>query len=119
MNDLRPAPKPTTSKKKKKTNGYKDKASRYCHYCGTPGAERHEVYGGASRQTSIDMGFQVDLCTNCHQGWHEQKEELWQDRKKEWQRKYQTEYENKLITAGVTAEQARSCWMALIGKNYT
>ena len=39
-------PKPETQKKKKLSNGYKYKHSRTCYYCGTPGAERHEIYGG-------------------------------------------------------------------------
>lgn len=27
-------------------------------------------------------------------------------------------YENKLIESGIRPDQARQCWMALIGKNY-
>lgn len=41
-------PKPRSNKKKKACNGYKDKKNRYCYYCDTPYAERHEVYGGAN-----------------------------------------------------------------------
>lgn len=66
--NFNPVPKPEkTKKKRKKQNGYANKAERYCHYCGTAYAERHEVYGGnPNRQISIDHGFQVDLCQKCH-----------------------------------------------------
>ena len=59
-------PKPRDKKKKPLYNGWKDKPNRYCVFCNTPYAERHEVYGGANRQTSIIEGFQVDLCPECH-----------------------------------------------------
>lgn len=35
-----------------------------------------------------------------------------------WQMYYQSLYEQKLIATGITPEQARECWMTLIGKNY-
>lgn len=111
-------PKPSGVKKKKKYNGYKDKPSRLCYYCGTLYAERHEVYGGPNRQTSIDNGFQVDLCPDCHRSWHQQAEQLWIKRKKEWQQHYQIAYESKLIAAGISSGQARNMWMGMIGKNY-
>ncbi|WP_206460397.1 hypothetical protein [Anaerovorax sp. IOR16] len=112
-------PKPITKKKHKKQNGYKNKPYRYCYYCKTNNAECHEVFGGSSRQISIDMGFQVNLCKNCHGGWHAQKEQIWIERKKEWQLKYQLEYEAKLIESGVSKKQAREIWKSMIGKNHT
>ena len=64
MSDYKGAlfPKPKRKKKQKKTNGYKDKAERICKYCGKPYAERHELFYGPLRQTSIDFGFQIDVC---------------------------------------------------------
>lgn len=114
----RAVPKPNGGKKRKKTNGWKNKSKRYCFYCGTPGAERHEVYGGPNRQISIDLGFQVDLCRNCHAAWHEQKEDLWIERKATWQMETQRRYEEILIRDGMSAEATRRHWMGLIGKNY-
>lgn len=119
MTNFNPVPKPGNKKKKKKTNGWKNKAERMCYYCGTYGAERHEVYGGANRQNSINLGFQVDLCTKCHAAWHDQEEPLWIQRKKEWQEHFQKLYEGKLIESEVSREQARFLWMTIIGKNYT
>lgn len=119
MTNFNPVPKPGNKKKKKKVNGWKHKAERMCYYCGTYGAERHEVYGGANRQNSIDFGFQVDLCPSCHMAWHDQKDPAWIRRKKEWQRYFQKLYEEKLIQSGMHHEQARFEWMSVIGKNYT
>ncbi len=119
MENFHPVPKPKITRKKKLYNGYKNKSERVCYYCGTYGAERHEVYGGPNRQASIELGFQVDLCPACHTAWHEQKEELWIRRKKAWQEHYQLLYEGKLKAAGVTSESARELWMSIIGKNYT
>ena len=119
MEGFHPVPKPGSRKKKKPYNGYKDKPKRSCYYCGTPYAERHEIYGGPNRQKSIEMGFQVDLCHECHAAWHAQKDEIWIRRKKDWQSRYQKMFENKLKNAGVTPEQARKTWMNMIGKNYT
>ena len=114
----RAVPKPNGGKKRKKTNGWKNKRERYCFYCGTPGAERHEVYGGPNRQISIDLGFQVDLCRNCHAAWHAQKEDVWIRRKAMWQATLQQTYEDKLVGCGMAEESARRHWMGLIGKNY-
>jgi len=111
-------PKPTTKKKAKKQNGWKDKAGRRCYYCGTLHAERHEVYGGPNRQISIDLGFQIDLCSSCHRAWHSQSDELWRERKQYWQRYFQEEYEKKLIDGGIRPDQARELWTKLIGKNF-
>lgn len=120
MENFHPVPKPKTKRKKKMYNGYKNKPERTCYYCGTYSAERHEVYGGPNRQKSIEMGFQVDLCPNCHAAWHEQKEELWIRRKKEWQAHFQKAFENKLVSAGVPPKRAHEVWMdpKMIGKNY-
>lgn len=114
----RAVPKPVTKKRRKKANGWKDKNQRFCRYCGTPNAERHEVFGGPNRQVSIDLGFQIDLCRDCHRAWHDQKEQVWIDRKKCWQQRMQGKYENKLIENGMSEESARRHWYAIIGKNY-
>ena len=118
MGDFHPVPKPKPRRKKKLYNGWKDRPQRMCYYCGTYGADRHEVYGGPSRQKSIQMGFQVDLCRKCHSAIHAAVTPLWQERKQYWQRYYQKEFEDKLIASGITPEQARSTWMNMIGKNY-
>lgn len=114
----RPAPKPVDVKKKKKVNGWKEKPKRFCFYCGTPGADRHEIFGGPNRQVSIDLKFQVDLCRSCHTAWHDQKEDLWIRRKAMWREVTQKTYEDKLIKGGMTKEAARRHWMAIIGKCY-
>ena len=112
-------PKPGKTKKKKKANGWKDKASRVCYYCGTYGAERHEVYPGTGRrQICIDEGFQVDLCPECHRMMHEGDSLEAQGRDMFWRQKYQREYEEKLIDAGTDPEKAREVWLGLIGRNY-
>ena len=112
-----PKPKPA-GRKRILHNGYKDKQNRRCYYTGAPGAERHEIWGGPWRQTSIDMGFQVDLSPEMHRKFHEMRED-WVIREVTWWKKhYQEKYEGVLIETGVKPEHARECWMALIGKNY-
>lgn len=112
-------PKPEAPKKKKLSNGYKNKQSRFCHYCGTPGADRHEVYGGnPNRQTSIKHQFQVDLCPDCHREMEENITDQAQERNEYWQKYYQEKYESTLIDSGVSKPQARELWMLLIGRNY-
>lgn len=112
-------PKPGSAKKKKKTNGYKDKPYRTCYYCGTPNAERHEVYPGTgTRQICIDEGFQVDLCPDCHRAVHANDTPQAQAMNKFWREKYQREYEENLITAGKDPEDARQAWILLIGRSY-
>lgn len=112
-------PKPATKKKAKLCNGFKNKPARICHYCGTAGAERHEVYGGnPSRQTSIKHGFQVDLCMDCHREMEENITDQAQERNEYWQKHYQEKYESTLIDSGVSGPQARELWMILIGRNY-
>lgn len=40
---------------------------RFCYCCGSYGKmDKHEIYGGANRQTSIKNGFVVPLCRKCH-----------------------------------------------------
>ena len=111
-------PKPPKTKKKKLLyNGYKNKPQRRCYYTGRPGAERHEIWGGPWRQISIREGFQVDLCSELHREFHAHTP--WAEREvMKWQKHYQRKYEQKLIDAGITPQQARECWMALIGRNY-
>lgn len=112
-------PKPRDKKKKKKCNGYKDKPKRICYYCGTSGAERHEVYPGrGKRQICIDNGFQVDLCQNCHREIHRNATLQAKERNEFWKIKYQGDYEERLISSGITPEQARCLWIKLIGRSY-
>ncbi len=111
-------PKPKTKKKKPLYNGYKNKAERVCYYCGTPYAERHEVYGGPNRQISIREGFQVDLCHECHEEMTANITERGKKRNAWWRKYYQNKYESRLIATGCTPENARKAWMAMIGRNY-
>lgn len=111
-------PKPRSTKKKKKANGWKDKANRFCAYCGTPYAERHEVFCGSNRQISIDNEFQVDACRAHHEELHSNSTEWAQAENERLKKFYQQQYELKLIDEGYTDEQARRAWMLLIGRNY-
>lgn len=111
-------PKPVSKKKKKKVNGYIKKAERICYYCHTAGAERHEVFHGPNRQISIDEGFQVDLCPDCHREIQLNITQRAHERNEFWQQKYQKQYEDAAIKAGANKEFARSLWISLIGKNY-
>lgn len=118
-NGFHPVPKPAPDKKKKLLqNGYSDKPHRYCYYCGTSHAERHEVYGGANRQTSISHGFQVDLCRDCHEEIEKNISERGQARNHHWQQHFQELYETRLSELGLQRNQARMLWMKLIGRNY-
>ena len=112
-------PKPQDKKPKKKVNGYKEKPKRICYYCGSTGAERHEVYPGrGKRQICIDYGFQVDLCSECHRQLHENATPQAQERNQYWKEHYQKKSEQKLIELGISPEQAREMWIALIGRSY-
>lgn len=111
-------PKPKTTKTKKLENGWKDKPNRICWYCGARNAERHEIYNGPYRQTSIQMGFQVDVCSTCHRRLHEVGRPFGKIETMKWKMYYQKQYEDKLIESGIKKEQARDCWMTLIGRNY-
>jgi hypothetical protein len=113
-----PFPKPISKKRKKKVNGYKDKPDRVCFYCKTPYAERHEVFGGANRQISIDNGFQVDLCMNCHREIQDNITEWAQKQNRIWRKFFQTKYEIELMREGLSPERAREAWISLIGRNY-
>lgn len=112
-------PKPAPAKKKKLLyNGYKDKPERRCHYTGRPGAERHEIFGGPNRQISIREGFQVDLCPELHKELHANQTEWAKRENLYWRQRYQRKYEEKLMNAGVSAQDARKVWLRLIGKNF-
>ena len=113
-----PFPKPINKKKKKKANGYKDKHNRCCYYCGTYGAERHEVYGGPNRQISIDNGFQVDLCMNCHREIQDNITEWAQKQNRIWRKFFQIKYERELMREGLSPERAREAWISLIVRSY-
>lgn len=111
-------PKPKQSKPKKKQNGYKDKPNRICWYTGRPGAERHEIFGGPNRQTSIEHGFQVDVCPEIHARLHANADNWARTENLKWGMYYQYVYEQRLVQLGLDSEEARQCWMAMIGRNY-
>ena len=111
-------PKPGKAKKKILHNGYKDKPQRRCWYTGAPGAERHEIFNGPNRQTSIELGFQVDVCPEIHARLHASADPWAKAENKKWRMYFQAKHEEELIASGMTAEEARMEWMRLIGKNY-
>ena len=114
-----PFPKPRDKVKKRVSNGWKDKPNRYCRYCGTPYAERHEIFAGTkNRQISIMNGFQVDLCRQCHEEIQHPTTERGIRRDTELKQEAQRKYEERLIQGGIKPEQARASWMTLIGRNY-
>lgn len=108
----------TPKRSKKKQNGYKAKVHRYCFYTGKPGAERHEVFPGIFRQTSIDMGFQVDVCPDIHYALQYGTTEWARQETQKWRVKFQKEYEEKLVNEGVSEAAARMNWIRLCGKSY-
>jgi hypothetical protein len=121
MTGFNPVPKPAADKpKRKKQNGYKEKGSRTCLYHpDRHAAERHEVYGGnPNRQISIEHGFQVDLCPECHKEMQDNITKQAQERNQYWKQHYQKLYEGRLIESGISEEQARDLWSTLIGKSY-
>ena len=97
---------------------FKEKPQRICWYTGQPGAERHEIFGGPNRQTSIEMGFQVDLCPELHARLHANADDWAKTENRKWRMYFQTIYEEELIASGETPEKARTSWMAMIGRNY-
>lgn len=111
-------PKPKDQKKKKKANGYKDKAERVCAYTGRPYAERHEIFCGRNRQISIDEGFQIDVCPEIHAELQANITEWAQAENLRLRQKCQTEYEGRLINSGITPDKAREVWLNLIGRSY-
>jgi hypothetical protein len=111
-------PKPGTAKRKKKCNGWKDKPSRVCAYDGTPFAERHEVFGGANRQISIDLGFQVDVSPARHAELHANLTDWARAENLRLKRHFQAKHEAELVEDGMSADGAREAWISLIGKNY-
>lgn len=111
-------PKPQDKKTKKKVNGYKDKPNRVCAYTGKTYAERHEIFPGKNRQISIDYGFQIDVCHEIHEELQANITEWAQAENLRLRQKCQTEYEDKLIETGISLEQARKCWLKLIGRSY-
>lgn len=113
-----PFPKPKQEKQRKKQNGWKDKENRRCWYTGQPGAERHEIFGGPNRQTSIEFGFQVDVCNKIHERLHANADDWARIENLKWQMYYQSMYEERLMQLGLNREEARKAWMAMIGKNY-
>lgn len=110
-------PKPQTKKKKKLTNGWKDKPYRRCAICGAYGAERHELFGGANRQTSIKMKFQVDLCREHHEAFHRQDAE-WAPVVTEYRARAQRKWELDMVSAGISPQDTRKLWVEMIGRNY-
>jgi hypothetical protein len=113
-----PFPKPTDRKKKPAANGWKNKASRRCLYCGQSGAERHEVFGGSNRQISIREGFQVDLCAEHHRQLQDNITDWAQKENHRLRAMYQRTYMDKLLGAGASEKEALAIWMELIRRNY-
>ena len=112
-------PKPKEKKKKLLCNGYKKKAERFCRYCKTPFAERHEIFSGsANRQISIREGFQIDVCNSHHRELQENITDWAQKENRKLKKACQLKWEKKLIDAGTDPKSVREAWMLLIGRNY-
>ena len=113
-------PKPVDRKKKKKTNGYKNKAKRFCAYCGEPYAERHEIFAGPLRQISIDNEFQVDVCRRHHSELQNNITAWAQAENKLLKAECERRYLDQLMAEGLTEQEALSIWISpeFIGKNY-
>lgn len=105
-------------KTKRKKNGFKDKPNRKCYYTGKPGAERHEIFSGIFRQTSIDLGFQIDVCPDIHYALQYGTTDWARQEDLKWKRHFQQKYETEIIKNGLSEEQARILWIRLMGKNY-
>lgn len=99
-------------------NGYKNKHKRRCWYTGEPGAERHEVFPGIYRQTSIKMGFQVDVCSRIHAELQANGTPWAKTENQKWRMYYQKQYEDMLLAEGLSPERARESWLILMGRNY-
>jgi len=111
-------PKPGSTKKKKKQNGWKEKQNRVCVYTGERGAERHEVFGGPNRQTSIDYGFQIDINHDIHEELQANVTEWAQEQNAYWKSHFEKQFITKLTDSGIAFDQALKMWMNLIGRNY-
>lgn len=108
------------AREKKKYNGYKDKADRICFYTGMPYAERHEVFGGnPNRKTSIQLGFQVDLCPDKHRELQDNITSWAKEENRKWKEAYQRAYmDRRMQEWDVSEDDALVAWMFLIGRNY-
>ena len=112
-------PKPETQKKKKEYNGYKNKAERTCAYTGASYAERHELFGGPNRQTSIREGLQIDLSPEKHRELQDNVTDWAQSENKRLKAEAQTRWMNEYMeTEDVNEEVALRQWMIMIGRNY-
>lgn len=106
------------AREKKKCNGYKDKADRICFYTGLPYAERHEVFGGANRKTSLRCGFQVDLSPAAHRELQDNVTSWAKKENRKWRAVYERLYIDEVMAEGVGEMEALQAWMHLIGRNY-
>lgn len=111
-------PKPSTPKKKKLTNGYKDKPNRVCEVKGTNYADRHEIFGASNRRKSIEHKLQVDLSREEHERVTNPRNEKDDARVRELKEKGQRQYEDKLIESGCTPLEARKQFFFEFGRNY-
>jgi len=112
-------PKPVTKKKKPACNGYKDKQNRICAYTGERGAERHELFGGANRQTSIREGLQIDLSPDKHRELQDNITPWAQAENRRLKAAAQKKWMDRYIeTENADEAQALRAWMLLIGRNY-
>ena len=73
---------------------------------------------GRNRQTSIELGFQVDVCPEIHARLHASADPWAKVENKKWRMFFQAKHEEELIASGMTEKEARAEWMRLIGKNY-
>lgn len=111
-------PKPKSKKKKLLYNGYKGKAERHCYICGTPYAERHEVFCGSNRQNSIRYGYQVDVCPAHHKELQDNITDFAQEENWRLKEGFEWDFIISLEQDGLSREEALTAWMAEFGRNY-
>ena len=106
-------------KKKRKYNGYKNKADRICFYTGRPYADRHEVFPGTSnRQICIKLGMQLDIYREKHEEIQGNITPWAKEENAKWRACYQRVYMDFAEGEGLTEAEALRAWMGLIGRNY-
>lgn len=111
-------PKPGNTKKKKLQNGWKDKPNRVCAFTGQHYAERHEIFGGANRQKSIEYGLQMDLSHEIHERVTNPRTEEDMKLVQELKESGQKKYESMMMENGYTEVEARKSFMFEFGRNY-
>lgn len=81
-------------------------------YCQT---HEHHILEGSCRQKSEEFGLKVHLCPYCHELIHHAKGKNMRD---EYHKMAQTEYEELMISRGMTSEEARKSFIENFIRSY-